>query len=363
VFIFVADLVVDAWLGWHFQVFFTTGPTPGLLQDTSALITDFVVNPLLCGIFLWTSCWAAEFFRRLSQAHVFENGALIKDSEARRQTLYRSRQAFTLAFILALIGTMSQVGSYKGWFPWRTIEGYLYLHNGDMSFFRAPFWFITLYGTLYIVFNTAVTVYLTYQLFNRQRVRLQLLHPDGCGGLGSLAEYASTGAILIVPLGALISTSIITATLHKTLAVAYPVWIMLSAYIILAPVLLVLPLYTAHKAMKRAKYAELHKIAEVYNQEYGQIAQMIWGAKRSELGPGEEQWQEKNVAKRKEKVRPERLEQIKQLYQTVENDFPTWPLNVRIIGRYVAIVVSPLLPAFLAIAIDTGSKIIQGILP
>jgi hypothetical protein len=359
VFILVADVVVDAWLGWHFQVFFTAGPTPGLLQDASALITDFIVNPLLCGVYLWSSHWAADLFRRLRQPQFFDDAERVQNVEAQRQALFRSRPVFILAAILALIGTISQVGSYKGWFPWRTIEGVLYLHGGDLSFFRAPFWFITLYSTVYLIYNAAASVHVISRLFNGQRVRLQLLHPDGCGGLSSLARFAQAGLFLIVPLGALISVSIIQATVHRTLATAYPVWLMLAAYIILAPTLLILPLYAAHQAMVRTKDAELQKITEAYNREYVRITRII-------LDPECADPDLKEAPVGRDSTEPKawltKLEQIKQLYQSVGNDFPTWPLNAKVIRRYTTAVVSPLVPAILSVGIDICLNVLRGLL-
>ncbi len=352
-FILVADLIVDTWLGWRYQVFLTTGPTPGILQDVSALVTDLIVNPLLCGTYLWTSRWAADLFRRLGENQFFESQIRVKNSEAMRQALYGDRRLFGLVLVLALIGTISQVGAYKGWFPWRTIEGVLYLHNGDMSFFRAPFWFITLHNAMYTIFNAAATVHVLHLLFQGQTLKLRLLHPDGCGGLGSFAEYASLGVVLITPLGILTSAAVIAATLKQTLATAYPVWILLAAYIILAPILLILPLYVIHKAMLHTKYTELQRIASVYDREYRQIAQAVLKTTQLEnrTGDGEK------------KVGLERLNQIKQLYQTVQEEFPTWPLNVKIFRRYLATVVSPLLPALLSVLVDMGLSIVRGNLP
>ena len=270
--VLLADAIVDDWLGLRFQVFFATGSTPGLLQDASALLTDFVVNPLICGTYLWTSRWAADLFQRLKESKVLDREDLIENADRQRQALFKRRGVSVAFGLIALFNTLSQVASYKGWVPWRTIEGYLYLHDGNMSFFRAPFWFIVLYAAIYILYNAGISVYIVNRLFANRKVRLQLLHPDGCGGLGSLAEYASAGVILIVPIGALTSASMMTAITQNTLAVAYPVWLMLFTYIVMAPLLLILPLYSAHKAMVRTKYAELHEISEAYDREYCQIS-------------------------------------------------------------------------------------------
>jgi hypothetical protein len=352
IFIFLADVVVDAWLGWRYQVFFTSGPTPGLLQDPSALLTDFVVNPLLAGTYLWTSRWSMGLLARPSLASALEDQQRITTLEALQRALYRNRWIFALVSAVAVLGAILQVGSYMGWFPWRTIEGYLYLHNGAMSIYRAPFWFLTLYAVLYTAFNTIVFVYIVFRLFDGQYLKLQLLHPDGCGGLSDFSEYAVTGAALVVPAGVLVSTVVITATAQQTLMTAYPVWVMLIAYVILAPTLLLLPLYAAHRAMVRTREAALLSIATVYDREYQRVTEELSKKTSASNRAAPAAAAQRSTMEASQQEALEHLEQIKRHYERTAGDFPTWPLNTSVVRRFAAVVLSPIVPALISIAID-----------
>lgn len=76
------------------------------------------------------------------------------------------------------------------------------------------------------------------------QVGLLPLHPDGCGGLGSISQYTVKIAFAIGATGLVMSAATIYEIQHGTLQDAYPVIFGTVAYIFQAPLLFFWPLGT-----------------------------------------------------------------------------------------------------------------------
>jgi hypothetical protein len=389
--VFVADIAVDGWLGWHHDVFLSTSGMPGLLQDYMALITDFVFNPIICGTYLWTTEGTSRLFDQLQKSGIFKSQARFEEAMNKARPLYRKRAVFYFALSFALIFSITQIGGYLGWFGWKAVGGYIDLQP-TMSYVRAPFWFLTVYSLTYAAFNVGVTIFVLRRMFSKVDIELLPLHPDGCGGLGSISQYSATVGFAIGAIGLMISAATVLEVRQGTLFLSYPVLAGIVAYPICAPLFFFLPLGTAHKAMQDAKDKELLELARQFDVVYSQLKQ----ASVDKPGPPEsssdmlehtkllyaiiDEFPVKlrdtrslrrflellELTQRLDAVCSQlrqasshqtadyeagtkKLEHLRQLYAIAE-DFPVWPFDTRNLRRFLTIVTTPLIPALISVA-------------
>ena len=327
--LFIADLIVGGWLGWRYNVFLSTSETPGLLQDLTALATEFVSIPVIAGVYLWTLPGATELFRYLYKSPVFKSETRLVEIVDKSRPLFRNRAVFYITLVLSLLYALSQVSAYMGWVPWRSASAYLELYP-PMSFVRAPFWFFNFYTLLYCMFNVTVTVITLRRLFRTREIEVLPLHPDQSGGLRSISQYSIKIAYAIGAAGLVISAATVFEIQHGTLFVAFPIIVGIVAYIVFAPFFFFWPLGTAHEAMQEAKETELLRLAQEFERVYDRVKQ-----DDIEHSQGYE-----NDMKR--------LEHLKQLYE-IGQEFPVWPFDTRNLRRFFAVVTTPLLPAIISV--------------
>jgi len=337
VLIFILNIVVDGLLAWRFNAFFSSSQNPGLLQDPIALTTDLIVEPILCGLFLWTIQGTESMLRTLSDSDALKTNPKYREQLKHYLPLYRNRAIFVLALVLALFFTFTQVAAYMGWVPWRTLSGYLYIFP-PMSFARAPFWFISIYAVLYAIYNVAVTIFVLHRIFQTGKIDLVPLHPDRCAGLGSIGDYMVRIGYVLAPLGFIISIWVIIENSKNTLLGEYVFLLAIVAYVVLAPSLFFLPLWTVHRAMRKSKRNELLKLADLFNQNYFKSVDDLSKPNKAS---------DENANKK--------IEDVTRLYAVIEKT-PEWPFDFATVGRYIAIVFGPLIPAVISVIVTEASK-------
>jgi hypothetical protein len=332
VIVFILDLIVDSWIGYRHNLWFSPNTsTPGLLQDFTALAVDFVFNPVLAGLYLWSTEGPTKLFRQLQQSGVFETPNIVQDYVEKSKPIYSSRFVFSFIALTSLLLATSQVAAYQGWVPWKTIGGYLYL-DPVAAYYRAPFWLLSFYTMLFGIFNTIVTIFILRRLFTSKGLRIMPLHPDRCGGMVSITEYTIKIAYGIAAAGLVMSGATIMAIQTSTLDKTYPVILGNFLYVVFAPLLFFWPLGTAHSAMKEAKDKQLLELAQRFDKIF----------ERSNTLNENDSEIEDNVKK---------LENIKKLYAMAE-EFPIWPFDMGSLQRFITVVSAPLIPLLVSIAIE-----------
>jgi hypothetical protein len=327
------DLVVDAWLGYHYNVWFSPPGAryPGLLQDFTALVVDFGSIPLMAGLYLWSTEGATHLFRKLQQSGVFQSKAVIPTNVEQSRPAFESSTAFYLITLVAVLYAISQLAAYQNWVPWSSAGGYLNLLPAG-AYYRTLFWLLNFYTFLFTIYNIIITVVTLRRLFQTRGIRILPLHPDKCGGVVSISQYTVKIAYGIASAGLVISGAAVFALQTKTLAQAYPILLGIVAYLVFAPLLFFWPLGTAHAAMQDAKERQLLQLAQRYNDVYTRL---------NTASEGEAAF-EKDIKK---------LENIRKLYG-IAQEFPVWPFDISTVRRFFALITAPLLPAFISIAID-----------
>lgn len=158
-----------------------------------------------------------------------------------------------------------------------------------------------------------------YQL-GRFPLRVQLGHPDRCGGFQPLGNLCLWNALILSVPGVFLGWWITAGpssqygdtyvALHSVLA---------SIVVVLATLAFVVPLWGIHRAMNRSA-AGLRDDVERHGQRIDQLARELVAA-RDDLTPGE--WEAKSAD----------LERRKALYLANEH-IPTWPIDLRLATKF-----------------------------
>jgi hypothetical protein len=160
-------------------------------------------------------------------------------------------------------------------------------------------------------------------------LRIQLGHPDGCGGFRPLGDLCLWNALLVTVPAIFLGFWVVLAPkfgygdtyvgLHTTL---------LGVLIVLATVTFLAPLWSAHLAMRRD--------AERLRQEVDEVGQTIDRLSRDLLARADELTPEESGKMTRD------LEIQQQIYRRNEQ-IPTWPIDVRLAVKFSAAQVVPLL--------------------
>ncbi len=331
--VLLLNIFVDSILGVTFGVFLSNGENPGILQDLTAMSFDFFITPLICGAYLWSALASDKLLNDIQEKGIIKSIKNANDSINEINIQYRRYHFLFLAILFSSIFATAQVAAYMGWVPWRTFSGYLYIYP-PMSFARMPFWFFTFYSIAYSIFNISITSSILGSIFKRpNNININLLHPDKCGGLSIMGNYASKTGYVIIPIGLFASVSAILEIQQGNFSTAYPIHLFILVYILLAPIVFALPVWEAHKAMSTKKCAELLKISDRFQNKYAKIltsSTLIW--KQSDL------------------------EDTQKLHQFVSEKYPNWPFNLGNLQRFVFTIISPLIPIAISILTDVLLK-------
>lgn len=331
--IFVLDLIVDAWMGFYYNLWLSPEGSvfPGILQDFTTIVVDFGSIPIIAGLYLWSTEGATSLFQQLSASGVFPETVVIKDEVEKSRPFFASKFVFILITTASVLYAVSQLAAYQNWVPWQSAGGYINLAP-VAAYYRTPFWLLNFYTFLFAIYNIVITVIVLRRLFRTKGLRILPLHPDKCGGAISISQYTIKIAYGIASAGLVISGATVFALQTSTLAKSYPIILGIIAYLILAPVLFFWPLGTAHAAMREAKDAQLLQLARRFDATYSQLNSEV--VKDADF--------ETNLKK---------LENIKKLY-AITLEFPVWPFDTSNLRRFFAVITAPLVPAAISIGID-----------
>jgi hypothetical protein len=327
------DLVVDAWLGFHYNVWLSpvNAVYPGLLQDFTALVVDFGSIPIIAGLYLWSTEGATLLFQQLQRSGVFHSATVIPDNVNKSRPAFKSTPALFLIVALSVLYAISQLAAYQKWVPWESAGGYINLEPAA-AYYRTPFWLLNFYTLLFTIYNIAITVITLRRLFRTHGISILPLHPDKCGGLASISQYTGKIAYGIASAGLVISGATVFALQTSILGKSYPIILGILAYMLLAPLLFFWPLGTAHTAMQEAKDAQLLQLAQRFDDVYARLNTDFQNDAAFETGL-------------------KKLENMKKLYG-IAQEFPVWPFDISNLRRFFAVVTAPLVPALVSIVFD-----------
>jgi hypothetical protein len=196
-----------------------------------------------------------------------------------------------------------------------------------------PLVFVNLYIILWICLRQVVAVAGFSILFNNCQATPKPFNADKCNGFAPIGDYILRTAFLVVLAGLHLSFLILYPRLYnKPLAVSGSTIIMCVFYVVMVPVALILPAWTTHKAMIRAKHQTLNEVAV-------QIQQALCEASTEKL-----------LATR------EILTALETRYNLLERELKEWPFRSISLFRYSISSLVPIINTLISFAIQGYSK-------
>ncbi len=206
---------------------------------------------------------------------------------------------------------------------------YFFWYKNKLYFY---FFFVTsttvgYYLAAMLVFRAIGILFMLNSLFRHAIVETIPLHPDEAGGLGPVGRLGIKFSSVAVGLG-FMATGVTIARLILGVGWAYAdVLLLYTLYIILVPITLIMPIWSAHAAMVNKRDSELSKISVLFRKEYN--------------AP--------NVSQENLKSLQERHKQIKEVY-------PVWPISGSLLRQFSIKASIPLVTGYGSVLIDIAIK-------
>jgi hypothetical protein len=209
----------------------------------------------------------------------------------------------------------------------RTFKNWMLLD--EIAFWYTEFfWFAMTWMVCLLVFRAAIVVLWFNRLFQEFRVNVKPLHKDGAGGLAPLGNFSVKVGYLIGIYGVAVAATALAQSYlisgqFGSLVMTTPIVIMLTAYLVLAPIAFFAPISTAHLAMKKARNDILARIAEQIEFDLAKIQNSLT-LEADEL-----------------KASLDKIDQLNRAHILVSR-FPVWPFNTANLVRFFSSVLSPI---------------------
>jgi hypothetical protein len=290
-----------------------------------ALVYVFVIIPCSIWLYVWQmdalTSILADFGNRDVIRERTENGSKNVSSYAdflaglqtrmdrRRWTVIALISVIAILLVMRLTAWPSEIRS-----------------SGRSVFFYDVKWFlvvlllevaIPLYALCMFALKTVLSVWILNCLFRWFEVRIRPMHPDNAGGLGALGNYALRLGMIAVGFGVFASVYTLQVRFVGDNPGSRPdVLLFWAIYVLITPTALILPMLSAHRAMRKARDAQLMGIS----REFERIL--------SDASPSEKQDTESIKKTNK------RLSGLQDRYRIVMESFPTWPISIRLLRRF-----------------------------
>lgn len=200
-----------------------------------------------------------------------------------------------------------------------------------LGLYGAVIQIVLLYWTFNLLWRGIVFAWGLHEFFNKRNfsLKVELLHPDGCCGLGRIGSTAMILNGILFLLGIYVSLKVIDKMVIQKAPLGADIGnpMMLGAYVILAPVLFFSQLGAAHYRMKVAKEDFLLPIS-----------------RRSE---------ELSRELRKVELNKGGVDSVQALYEMermrigLKKSIPVWPFDFKSLQAFVGTVVVPVVPVLL----------------
>lgn len=181
---------------------------------------------------------------------------------------------------------------------------------------------LNLYIGSWILIRQGLAIYILNDLFQNFDLSIKLFHPDGSNGLAFLGNYAIRSASVAVFAGFwLLFMTLYPLTQGFSINLKLDTIIGWGLYIILVPLLLVPPVWSAHVAMKQDKNKKLEEIAQELRRLLSKTSASIQDIERYNL--------ERDF--------------LQNRYNTISTEYRTWPFDIPQLRRFTATAILPIL--------------------
>jgi hypothetical protein len=310
--------------------------TMGALTPLQVLFGSLVV-PIWIGIYCFLPVTMADLFNRLRRNDVVGEYRADRPPPLLRYQRYRDfakRQA-------DLIGSPWWAALAGGVVALYWLVTTLVLHDNPIT--QATSWvqpimvivysFVLYMGTLSIVWIVCIVV-ATNRLFHVFKIHVRPLHPDGSGGLGVFDHFLWI-SIALVMIGVLTALSVKAPVLDPAYILAGIV-----CYLIALPLLLIAWLAVPHHVMVEARDELLRPLSNEYAAAVEETMPLVHGRTATITGG------------------TARLAALQARYEQLKSTIPTWPIEIKQLGRMATILILPALLAILPslFTLLTGAK-------
>ena len=307
--------------------------------DVVALLTGFIVYPLILAFYIWTSRGIGELFVTLWRNQCFSDIDSYLIFVKRAENIF-NRPIWTVVslgfsiFIVLLVHLVLWGPPPTGFPPWFGVT------NIAHRLLALSLTAIVGYAFGQILIRQAVAVYLLSQLLRQmgQKLVIHPYHVDGAGGLGILGEYAVRFSFVLLAVVIYFISGSFFANLQSShelaLSLRNPALILAwVAYVVLAPGTIFALVMPAHFAMIAARNAQLDPISAQLDEQL-KAAESSSSGDRSKLP---------DILKE--------IENLKSMRALILEDYPTWPISADI-RRQISF--STLLPPAIQFIISIG---------
>lgn len=312
------------------------------------LVYCYVVTPLVAAAYVWVSRSSGTLVYDLRHSQALSTSSVEFDRCFRGEDLGRvvrhgAALMFTLLAIAATgLAARSALQDVPDLAPqqWLDVPQIRVWRTAKILIVYVPLW----YMVCQIVSRELCAVGTLWRLFRRIDYAPQPLHPDGCGGLRPINDYA-VGFTYVIGLFGL-ATAIQMVDAMQTHGIGVPVtmiW-MSAGYVLFGLLFFFLPPWVTHFAMLRARRRESEDIAAQIRAAYVDL-------RNQGLESGEES--ERLIAQ---------IHRLRTLHELVEKA-PVWPIENKTLKRILGFVSFPPLSLLLTAAarsLPTLLRFLQG---
>lgn len=170
-------------------------------------------------------------------------------------------------------------------------------------------------------------------------IRVHILHPDNCGGLGAVGELSMLLNVLVFIVGIIVAGSIFPVIYYFELPVFnISTILVLSSYLFFSFFIVFTPLYITHNNMRKAR----DRLLNFLNYEFEIVNKSL----QQKLYDDEDHEYQQEIGK---------IEELRNLFDLIKQQ-PVWPFNMSVAYSFVG----SILPPFTVIFIESFiKKIIQ----
>jgi hypothetical protein len=331
----IINSVINFALAAHFHTWSPTATSRGLSTDLSGLVFYSLVQPAIFGYFCWLQLSGQRLFGQLANEGVF------KSETGVRKVLVTCRDRLQSKWIPWISGLLS-----LAFFVWQIVVYTRYPANLAwisshplIVWLRSPADALVFYALIIMLYDLVVIFIALNDLLRSQLVQVRPFHPDNAGGMGAIGRFVANLSYCIAAIGIALSLAIIQEPDSIVDMSNFAAIIMFAFYLLLAPTIFFVPLWSTHLAMIAYRDRLIKETSEEFDIAFDEMR-----TRRSERSN-----RTKFLLRRIQELDEERK---------LLNRFPTWPFNSQNIRKFFGVALSPLMPVITSIVLDLVSKFV-----
>lgn len=190
---------------------------------------------------------------------------------------------------------------------------------------------------IYILVQFALRLLLCFFILQdaMRNIRVHILHPDNCGGLGAVGELSMLLNVQVFIVGIIVAGSIFSVIYYLEIPVYNISTILaLSSYLFFSFFIVFTPLYITHNNMRKAR----DRLLNFLNYEFEIVNKSL----QQKLCDNENHEFQEEIGK---------IEKLRNLFDLIHQQ-PVWPFNISVAYSFVG----SILPPFIIIFLETFIK-------